>query len=154
MPGTPPGALPLLNREAVLAELVREGFDELADHIFAAACEAVDLRDPDGLGDRLRRVRWGLPGEFARCVRFRALSGDGVQAVERARNEFLPAWRDPWSAGGVSRGEMPPLGPAFMVCLAAALAPLAGEFGSMQERIDFARGVVDPAGVPTVDVFQ
>jgi len=136
-----------VNREAVLAELVREGFDELADRLAAAR---------EGVGDADLRAILTASGvayvepDVCDFERFPEM----VQAGERARNELARMARS--MVGGEASLEVEMLFWSSVHGLALLLldGPLAGEFGSMQERIDFARGVVDLVGVPIVDVFH
>ena len=149
------------NREAVLAELVREGFDELADRL-AAAREGVGDADLRAIltASGVAYVEFALrhPGVFR--VMFRPDVCDFerfpemVQAGERARNELARMVRS--MVGGEASLEVEVLFWSSVHGLALLLldGPLAGEVGSMQERIDFARGVVDLVGVPIVDVFH
>ena len=149
------------NREAVLAELVREGFDELADRL-AAAREGVGDADLRAIltASGVAYVEFALrhPGVFR--VMFRSDVCDFerfpemVQAGERARNELARMARS--MVGGEASLEVEVLFWSSVHGLALLLldGPLAGVFGSMQARIDFARGVVDLVGVPIVDVFH
>ena len=149
------------NREAILAALVREGFDELAD--------------------RLASAREGLEGMDRRAV----LTASGNAYVEFAlrhpgvfRVMFRPDVCDPErfpevvQAGGRARGELArlvkvvlgddaPLEVEVLFWsgvhgLASLLldGPLAGEFTSVEERIDFARGVVGLTEIPFTDITR
>ena len=141
------------NREAILAALVREGFDELADRLASAH---------EGLGGAdLREV---LTASANAYVEF-ALRHPGVFRVM-----FRPDVCDPErfpevvEAGELARlaraviGDGAQLEAEVLIWsgvhgLASLLldGPLAGAFSSVQDRIDFARGVVGLAEVPVFD---
>ena len=149
------------NREAILAALVHEGFDELADRL-ASAHEGLESTD-------LRAI---LTASGNAYVEF-ALRHPGVFRVM-----FRPDVCDPErfpevvQAGGRARGELARL-VKVVLCddaplevevlfwsgvhgLASLLldGPLAGEFTSVEERIDFARGVVGLTEIPFTDITR
>ncbi|TFH51876.1 TetR/AcrR family transcriptional regulator [Actinomyces viscosus] len=143
------------NREAILAALVREGFDELADRL-ASAYDGLEGRDLHAIltasGGAYVEFALRHPGVFR--VMFRPDICDPerfpevVQASERARQELSRLAR-------VMVGEGAPIEVEVLLWsgvhgLASLLldGPLAGEFDSVQERIDFARGVVGLSEVP------
>ena len=149
------------NREAILAALVHEGFDELADRL-ASAHEGLESTD-------LRAI---LTASGNAYVEF-ALRHPGVVRVM-----FRPDVCDPErfpevvQAGGRARGELTrlvkvvlgddaPLEVEVLFWsgvhgLASLLldGPLAGEFTSVEERIDFARGVVGLTEIPFTDITR
>ena len=143
------------NREAILAALVREGFDELADRL-ASAREGLE-----GTGRRAvltasgnAYVEFALrrPGVFR--VMFRPDVCDPerfpevVRASERARDELARLARR--VAGEETSLEMEVLFWSGVHGLASLLldGPLVGAFGSVQERLEFAREVVGLSEVP------
>ena len=137
------------NREAILAALVCEGFEELAD-MLAAAHEGFGVADPHAIltasGNAYVEFALRHPGVFR--VMFRPDVCDPerfpevVQAGERARHELARLARA--VRGDDARIEAEVLIWSTVHGLASLLldGPLAGEFSSMEERIDFARGVV------------
>ena len=149
------------NREAILAALVHEGFDELTD-MLASARERLGSTD-------LRAI---LTASGSAYVEF-ALRHPGVFRVM-----FRPDVCDPErfpevvQAGGRARGELTrlvkvvlgddaPLEVEVLFWsgvhgLASLLldGPLAGEFTSVEERIDFARGVVSLTEIPFTDITR
>ena len=146
------------NREAILAALVREGFDELAD-MLAAAHEGLGNADLHAIlvasGNAYVEFALRHPGVFR--VMFRPDVCDPerfpevVQASERAHNELARLAR--YVAGGDTPLETEVLFWSGVHGLASLLldGPLAGAFSSVQDRIDFARGVVGLAEVPVFD---
>ena len=149
------------NREAILAALVHEGFDELADRLASAheGLESTDLRAIlTASGNAYVEFALRRPGVFR--VMFRPDVCDPerfpevVQAGGRAR-------------GGLARlvkvvlGDDAPLEVEVLFWsgvhgLASLLldGPLAGEFTSVEERIDFARGVVGLTEIPFTDITR
>ena len=146
------------NREAILAALVREGFDELADRL-AVAHEGLGDADLHAVlvasGNAYVEFALRHPGVFR--VMFRPDVCDPerfpevVQASERAHNELARLAR--YVAGGDTSLETEVLFWSGVHGLASLLldGPLAGAFSSVQDRIDFARGVVGLAEVPVFD---
>ena len=128
------------NREAILAALVREGFDELADRL---AYVEFALRHP-GVFRVMFRPDVCDPERFPEVV----------QAGERAHNELARLAR--YVAGGDTSLETEVLFWSGVHGLASLLldGPLSGVFSSVQERLDFARGVVGMAEVPEVGVAR
>ena len=136
------------NREAILAELVREGFEELADRLSAVH----DARETEGL-------RQTVSASGNAYVEF-ALRNPGVFRVM-----FRPDMCDPrrypevGRASGRARGELGRLarlvagddaGPEMEAVLWAGVhglasllldGPLAEEYPGLEERLEFARGV-------------
>ena len=149
------------NREAILAALVREGFDELAD-MLAAAHEGLGNADLHAIlvasGNAYVEFALRHPGVFR--VMFRPDVCDPerfpevVQASERAHNELARLAR--YVAGGDTPLETEVLFWSGVHGLASLLldGPLSGVFSSVQERLDFARGVVGLAEVPVVGVVR
>ena len=149
------------NREAILAALVREGFDELAD-MLAAAHEGLGSADLHAIlvasGNAYVEFALRHPGVFR--VMFRPDVCDPerfpevVQASERAHNELARLAR--YVAGGDTPLETEVLFWSGVHGLASLLldGPLSGVFSSVQERLDFARGVVGMAEVPEVGVAR
>ena len=149
------------NREAILAALVREGFDELAD-MLAAAHEGLGNADLHAIlvasGNAYVEFALRHPGVFR--VMFRPDVCDPerfpevVQASERAHNELARLAR--YVAGGDTPLETEVLFWSGVHGLASLLldGPLSGVFSSVQERLDFARGVVGMAEVPEVGVAR
>ena len=145
------------NREAILATLVREGFDELADRLAVAY---------DGLGDADLHavlvasgnayVEFALrhPGVFR--VMFRPDVCDPerfpevVQAGQRARRELARLAKAVMGDGAQVEAEVLIWSGVHGLASLLLDGPLAGEFSSTEDRIDFARGVVGLAGVPEV----
>ena len=145
------------NREAILAALVREGFDELADRLAVAY---------DGLGDADLHavlvasgnayVEFALrrPGVFR--VMFRPDVCDPerfpevVQAGQRARRELARLAKAVMGDGAQVEAEVLIWSGVHGLASLLRDGPLSGEFSSTEDRIDFARGVVGLAGVPEV----
>lgn len=143
------------NREAILAALVREGFDELADRL-ASARERLEGADRRAVltasGNAYVEFALRHPGVFR--VMFRPDVCDPerfpevVQASERARDELARLARH--VAGEETSLEIEVLFWSGVHGLASLLldGPLVGAFGSVQERLEFARGVVGLSEVP------
>ena len=149
------------NREAILAALVHEGFDELADRLASAheGLESTDLRAIlTASGNAYVEFALRHPGVFR--VMFRPDVCDPerfpevVQAGGRARSELARLVK-------VVLGDDAPLEVEVLFWsgvhgLASLLldGPLAGEFTSVEERIDFARGVVGLTEIPFTDITR
>jgi len=146
------------NREAILAALVREGFDELAD-MLAAAHEGLGNADLHAIlvasGNAYVEFALRHPGVFR--VMFRPDVCDPerfpevVQAGERARHELARLARAMMGDGAQLEAEVLIWSGVHGLASLLLDGPLVGEFGSMEERIDFARGVVGLVEVPVVD---
>ena len=145
------------NREAILAALVHEGFDELADRLASAheGLESTDLRAIlTASGNAYVEFALRHPGVFR--VMFRPDVCDPerfpevVQASKRARDELALLAR--CVVGEETSLEMEVLFWSGVHGLASLLldGPLAVEFGSVQERLDFARSVVGLTEIPGV----
>lgn len=143
------------NREAILAALVREGFDELADRLASARerLEGADRRVVlTASGNAYVEFALRHPGVFR--VMFRPDVCDPerfpevVRASERARDELARLARR--VAGEETSLEIEVLFWSGVHGLASLLldGPLVGAFGSVQERLEFARGVVGLSEVP------
>ncbi len=149
------------NREAILAALVHEGFDELADRL-ALAHEGLESTDFRAIltasGNAYVEFALRHPGVFR--VMFRPDVCDPerfpevVQAGGRARGELARLVK-------VVLGDDAPLEVEVLFWsgvhgLASLLldGPLAGEFTSVEERIDFARGVVGLTEIPFTDITR
>ena len=149
------------NREAILAALVHEGFDELADRL-ASAREGLESKDLRAIltasGNAYVEFALRHPGVFR--VMFRPDVCDPerfpevVQAGGRARGELARLVK-------VVLGDDAPLEVEVLFWsgvhgLASLLldGPLAGEFTSVEERIDFARGVVSLTEIPFTDITR
>ena len=149
------------NRETILAALVREGFDELADRL-ASAHEGLESKDLRAIltasGNAYVEFALRHPGVFR--VMFRPDVCDPerfpevVQAGGRARGELTRLVK-------VVLGDDAPLEVEVLFWsgvhgLASLLldGPLAGEFTSVEERIDFARGVVSLTEIPFTDITR
>lgn len=143
------------NREAILAALVREGFDELADRLASARerLEGADRRVVlTASGNAYVEFALRHPGVFR--VMFRPDVCDPerfpevVRASERARDELARLARH--VAGEETSLEIEVLFWSGVHGLASLLldGPLVGAFGSVQERLEFARGVVGLSEVP------
>ena len=149
------------NREAILAALVREGFDELAD-MLAAAHEGLGNADLHAIlvasGNAYVEFALRHPGVFRVMFRLDVCDPERfpevVQASERAHNELARLAR--YVAGGDTPLETEVLFWSGVHGLASLLldGPLSGVFSSVQERLDFARGVVGMAEVPEVGVAR
>lgn len=143
------------NREAILAALVREGFDELADRL-ASAREGLEGTDRRAVltasGNAYVEFALRHPGVFR--VMFRPDVCDPerfpevVQASERARDELARLARR--VVGEETSLEIEVLFWSGVHGLASLLldGPLVGAFGSVQERLKFARGVVGLSEIP------
>lgn len=143
------------NREAILAALVREGFDELADRL-ASAREGLEGTDRRAVltasGNAYVEFALRHPGVFR--VMFRPDVCDPerfpevVQASERARDELVRLARR--VVGEETSLEIEVLFWSGVHGLASLLldGPLVGAFGSVQERLEFARGVVGLSEIP------
>ena len=145
------------NREAILAALVCEGFDELADRLAVAH---------DGLGSADLHAVLVASGnayvEFAlrRPVVFRVMFRpdvcdperfpEVVQAGQRARRELARLAEAVMGDGAQVEAEVLIWSGVHGLASLLLDGPLAGEFSSTEDRIDFARGVVGLAGVPEV----
>ncbi len=146
------------NREAILAALVCEGFDELAD-MLAAAHEGLGSADLHAIlvasGNAYVEFALRHPGVFR--VMFRPDVCDPerfpevVQAGERARHELARLARAMMGDGAQLEVEVLIWSGVHGLASLLLDGPLVGEFGSMEERIDFARGVVGLVEVPVVD---
>ena len=146
------------NREAILAALVREGFDGLAD-MLAAAHEGLGNADLHAIlvasGNAYVEFALRHPGVFR--VMFRPDVCDPerfpevVQAGERARHELARLARAMMGDGAQLEAEVLIWSGVHGLASLLLDGPLVGEFGSMEERIDFARGVVGLVEVPVVD---
>lgn len=143
------------NREAILAALVREGFDELADRL-ASACEGLEGADRRAVltasGNAYVEFALRRPGVFRVMFRPDVCDPDRfpevVRASERARDELARLARR--VAGEETSLEMEVLFWSGVHGLASLLldGPLVGAFGSVQERLEFAREVVGLSEVP------
>ena len=137
------------NREAILAALVCEGFEELAD-MLAAAHEGLGVADPHAIltasGNAYVEFALRHPGVFR--VMFRPDVCDPerfpevVQAGERARHELARLAKAVVGDGAQVEAEVLIWSTVHGLASLLLDGPLAGEFSSMEERIDFARGVV------------
>ena len=146
------------NREAILAALVCEGFDELAD-MLAAAHEGLGSADLHAIlvasGNAYVEFALRHPGVFR--VMFRPDVCDPerfpevVQAGERARHELARLARAMMGDGAQLEVEVLIWSGVHGLASLLLDGPLVGEFGSMEERVDFARGVVGLVEVPVVD---
>lgn len=143
------------NREAILAALVREGFDELADRL-ASAREGLEGADRRAVltasGNAYVEFALRRPGVFRVMFRLDVCDPDRfpevVRASERARDELARLARR--VAGEETSLEMEVLFWSGVHGLASLLldGPLVGAFGSVQERLEFAREVVGLSEVP------
>ena len=143
------------NREAILAVLVCEGFEELAD-MLAAAHERLGVADPHAVltasGNAYVEFALRHPGVFR--VMFRPDVCDPerfpevVQAGERARHELARLAKVMMGDGAQLEAEVLIWSTVHGLASLLLDGPLAGEFSSMEERIDFARGVVGLAEIP------
>ena len=143
------------NREAILAALVCEGFEELAD-MLAAAHERLGVADPHAVltasGNAYVEFALRHPGVFR--VMFRPDVCDPerfpevVQAGERARHELARLAKVMMGDGAQLEAEVLIWSTVHGLASLLLDGPLAGEFSSMEERIDFARGVVGLAEIP------
>ena len=145
------------NREAILAALVCEGFDELADRL-AVAHEGLGDADLHAVlvasGNAYVEFALRHPGVFR--VMFRPDVCDPerfpevVEAGERARQELARLAKAVMDDGAQLEAEVLIWSSVHGLASLLLDGPLAGEFDSVQERIDFARRVVGLAGVPEV----
>ena len=146
------------NREAILAALVREGFDELTD-MLAAAHEGLGNADLHAIrvASGNAYVEFALRHAGVFRVMFRPDVCDPerfpevVQAGERARHELARLARAMMGDGAQLEAEVLIWSGVHGLASLLLDGPLVGEFGSMEERIDFARGVVGLVEVPVVD---
>ena len=145
------------NREAILAALVCEGFDELSDRLAVAheGLGGVDLRAVlVASGNAYVEFALRHPGVFR--VMFRPDVCDPerfpevVQAGQRARRELARLAKAVMGDGAQVEAEVLIWSGVHGLASLLLDGPLAGEFSSMEDRIDFARGVVGLAGVPEV----
>ena len=145
------------NREAILAALVREGFDELADRLASAreGLEGADRREAlMASGNAYVEFALRHPGVFR--VMFRPDVCDPerfpevVEAGERARHELARLAKAVMGDGAQLEAEVLIWSGVHGLASLLLDGPLAGEFSSIEDRIDFARGVVGLAGVPGV----
>ena len=145
------------NREAILAALVCEGFDELADRL-AVAHDGLGGADLHAVlvasGNAYVEFALRRPGVFR--VMFRPDVCDPerfpevVQAGQRARRELARLAKAVMGDGAQVEAEVLIWSGVHGLASLLLDGPLAGEFSSMEDRIDFARGVVGLAGVPEV----
>ena len=145
------------NREAILAALVCEGFDELADRL-AVAHEGLGDTDLHAVlvasGNAYVEFALRHPGVFR--VMFRPDVCDPerfpevVQAGDRARRELARLAKAVMGDGAQVEAEVLIWSGVHGLASLLLDGPLAGEFSSTEDRIDFARGVVGLAGVPEV----
>ena len=147
------------NREAILAALVHEGFDELTD-MLASAREGLGSADLRAIltasGNAYVEFALHHPGVFRVMFRPDACDPESfpevAQAGERARHELAHLARA--VMGDDAHLEAEVLIWSGVHGLASLLldGPLAGEFGSMEERTDFARRVVGLVEIPFAGV--
>ena len=145
------------NREAILAALVCEGFDELADRL-AVAHDGLGSADLHAVlvasGNAYVEFALRRPGVFR--VMFRPDVCDPerfpevVQAGQRARRELARLAKAVMGDGAQLEAEVLIWSGVHGLASLLLDGPLAGEFSSTEDRIDFARGVVGLAGVPEV----
>lgn len=145
------------NREAILAALVCEGFDELADRL-AVAHDGLGSADSHAVlvasGNAYVEFALRRPGVFR--VMFRPDVCDPerfpevVQAGQRARRELARLAKAVMGDGAQVEAEVLIWSGVHGLASLLLDGPLAGEFSSTEDRIDFARGVVGLAGVPEV----
>ena len=145
------------NREAILAALVCEGFDELADRL-AVAHDGLGSADLHAVlvasGNAYVEFALRRPGVFR--VMFRPDVCDPerfpevVQAGQRARRELARLAKAVMGDGAQVEAEVLIWSGVHGLASLLLDGPLAGEFSSTEDRIDFARGVVGHAGVPEV----
>ena len=143
------------NREAILAALVCEGFDELADRL-AVAHEGLGDADLHAVlvasGNAYVEFALRHPGVFR--VMFRPDVCDPerfpevVQAGDRARRELARLAKAMMGDGAQVEAEVLIWSGVHGLASLLLDGPLAGEFSSIEDRIDFARGVVGLAGIP------
>ena len=145
------------NREAILAALACEGFDELADRL-AVAHDGLGSADLHAVlvasGNAYVEFALRRPGVFR--VMFRPDVCDPerfpevVQAGQRARRELARLAKAVMGDGAQVEAEVLIWSGVHGLASLLLDGPLAGEFSSTEDRIDFARGVVGLAGVPEV----
>ena len=145
------------NRDAILAALVCEGFDELADRL-AVAHDGLGSADLHAVlvasGNAYVEFALRRPGVFR--VMFRPDVCDPerfpevVQAGQRARRELARLAKAVMGDGAQVEAEVLIWSGVHGLASLLLDGPLAGEFSSTEDRIDFARGVVGLAGVPEV----
>jgi len=145
------------NREAILAALVCEGFDELADRL-AVAHDGLGSADLHAVlvasGNAYVEFALRRPGVFR--VMFRPDVCDPerfpevVQAGQRARRELARLAKAVMGDGAQVEAEVLIWSGVHGLASLLLDGPLAGEFSSTEDRIDFVRGVVGLAGVPEV----
>ena len=145
------------NREAILAALVCEGFDELADRL-AVAHEGLGDADLHAVlvasGNAYVEFALRHPGVFR--VMFRPDVCDPerfpevVQAGDRARRELARLAKAVMGDGAQVEAEVLIWSGVHGLASLLLDGPLASEFSSTEGRIDFARGVVGLAGVSEV----
>ena len=145
------------NREAILAALVCEGFDELADRL-AVAHDGLGSADLHAVlvasGNAYVEFALRRPGVFR--VMFRPDVCDPerfpevVQAGQRARRELARLAKAVMGDGAQLEAEVLIWSSVHGLASLLLDGPLVGEFSSTEDRIDFARGVVGLAGVPEV----
>ena len=143
------------NREAILAALVCEGFDELADRL-AVAHEGLGGVDLHAVlvasGNAYVEFALRHPGVFR--VMFRPDVCDPerfpevAEAGERARHELARLAKAVMGDGAQLEAEVLIWSGVHGLASLLLDGPLAGEFSSIEDRIDFARGVVGLAGIP------
>ena len=145
------------NREAILAALVHEGFDELTDMLASAreGLESADLRAIlTASGSAYVEFALRHPGVFR--VMFRPDACDPerfpevAQAGERARHELARLAKAVMGDGAQVEAEVLIWSGVHGLASLLLDGPLVGEFSSTEDRIDFARRVVGLAGVPEV----
>ena len=149
------------NREAILAALVCEGFDELAD-MLAAAHEGLGNADLHAIlvasGNAYVEFALRHPGVFR--VMFRPDVCDPerfpevVQAGERARHELARLARAMMGDGAQLEAEVLIWSGVHGLASLLLDGPLAVEFDSVQERVDFARSVVGLTEIPVAGGFH
>ena len=145
------------NREAILAALVCEGFDELADRL-AVAHDGLGSADLHAVlvasGNAYVEFALRHPGVFR--VMFRPDVCDPerfpevVQAGQRARRELARLAKAVMGDGAQVEAEVLIWSGVHGLASLLLDGPLAGEFSSTADRTDFARGVAGLAGVPEV----
>ena len=145
------------NREAILAALVCEGFDELADRL-AVAHDGLGSADLHAVlvasGNAYVEFALRRPGVFR--VMFRPDVCDPerfpevVQAGQRARRELARLAKAVMGDGAQVEAEVLIWSGVHGLASLLLDGPLAVEFGSVQERLDFARSVVGLTEIPGV----
>ena len=145
------------NREAILAALVHEGFDELTD-MLASARERLGSTDLRAIltasGSAYVEFALRHPGVFRLMFRPDVCDPERfpevVQAGERARHELARLARAMMGDGAQLEAEVLIWSGVHGLASLLLDGPLAGELGSMEERIDFARRVVGLTEIPAV----